>query len=69
MLLDDLLAHARQVLDTIGAMNRYLNCPAPKSSVAKLNGLRLANKPRLHMARVRDLIDAHTAATALAKAA
>lgn len=69
MLLDDLLAHVRQVLDTIGAMNGYLNCPAPKSSVARLNGLRLANKLRSHMARVRDLINAHTAAAALAKAA
>lgn len=65
MLLDDLQAHAVQVLDTIGAMNEYLNSPAPKSAVAKLNGLRLANKLRTHMAHVRDLINAYTAAVAL----
>ena len=69
MLLDDLQAHAVQVLDTIGAMNEYLNSPAPKSAVAKLNGLRLANKLRSHMAHVRDLINAYTAAAALANAA
>ena len=69
MLLDDLEAHAIEVLDTIGAMNEYLNSPAPKSSVAKLNALRLANKLRAHMAHVRDLINAHTAAAALVGAA
>lgn len=68
MLLDDLQAHAVQVLDTIGAMNDYLNSPTPKSGVAKLNGLRLANKLRSHMAHVRDLINAYTAAAALANA-
>ena len=69
MLLDDLQAHAVQVLDTIGAMNEYLNSQAPKSAVAKLNGLRLANKLRYHMAHVRDLINAYTAAAeALANA-
>ena len=65
MLLDDLESHAMQVLDTIGAMNDYLNSPAPKSAVAKLNGLRLANKLRSHMAHVRDLINTHQAALAL----
>lgn len=65
MLLEDLEGHAVQVLDTIGAMNDYLNSPAPKSAVAKLNGLRLANKLRSHMAHVRDLINAHQAALPL----
>ena len=69
MLLDDLQAHAVQVLDTIAAMNDYLNSPAPKSAVSKLNGLRLANKLCSHMAHVRDLINAYTAAVALANAA
>jgi hypothetical protein len=68
MLWDDLQAHAVQVLDTIGAMNDYLNSPASKSAVAKLNGLRLANRLRSHMAHVRDLINAYTAALALANA-
>ena len=69
MLLEDLEAHAREVLDTIGAMNEYINSPAPKSANAKLNGLRLAEKLRLHMAHVRDLIHAHQAALALLGAA
>ena len=69
MLLEDLEAHAREVLDTIGAMNEYINSPAPKSANSKLNGLRLAEKLRLHMARVRDLIRAHQAALALVGAA
>ena len=65
MLLEELEAHAKEVLDTIGAMNEYLNSPAPKSANSKLNGLRLANKLRTHMAHVRDLINAHQAALAL----
>ena len=69
MTLEELEAHAKDVLDTIGALNEYLNSPAPKSANARLNGLRLANKLRLHMAHVRDLINAHQAAVALAGAA
>ena len=68
MQLEELQAHAMQVLDNIGAMNEYLNSPTPKSAVAKLNGLRLANKLRSHMAHVRDLINAYTASAALASA-
>jgi hypothetical protein len=67
--LEDLQAHANDVLDTIGALNEYLNSPGPKSANARLNGLRLANKLRLHMAHVRDLINAHQAAVALVGAA
>lgn len=52
--LEDLQAHANDVLDTIGALNEYLNSPGPKSANARLNGLRLANKLRTHMAHVRD---------------
>ena len=62
-------AHAQEVLDTIGAMNEYLNSPAPRSANAKLNALRLANKLRQHMAHVRDLIQAHRAAIAQVAAA
>jgi|SRR5450830_1793926 len=69
MTLEELEAHAKDVLDTIGALNEYINSPAPKSANAKLNGLRLANKLRLHMAHVRDLINAHQAAVALVGAA
>ena len=69
MTLEELQAHASDVLDTIGALNEYLNSPAPKSANAKLNGLRLAKKLSLHMAHVRDLINAHQAAVALVGAA
>ena len=69
LILEDLQAHANDVLDTIGALNEYLNSPGAKSANARLNGLRLANKLRLHMAHVRDLINAHQAAVALVGAA
>jgi hypothetical protein len=69
MTLDELEEHTKEVLDTIGAMNEYLNSPAHKSVNAKLNVLRLANKLRLHMAHVRDLINVHVAAVALVGAA
>lgn len=64
MLLEELEAHAREVLDTIGALNEYINSPAPKSFVAKLNGLLLASKLCTHMANMRDLINANTAVAA-----
>jgi hypothetical protein len=69
MTLEELQAHAMDVLDTIGALNECINSPAPKSANAKLNVLRLANKLRLHMAHVRDLINAYQAAVALVGAA
>ena len=57
--LEDLEAHAQQVLDTLGGLNEYTNSPASKSANAKRNALHQARKLRLHMARVRDLINAH----------
>jgi len=69
MPLSDLQAHAVAVMDTIAALNEYLNSPAPKSANAKLNGRTLARKLRLHMARIRDLINAYQAAAALVGAA
>ena len=69
MTLEELEEHAMQVLDTIGAMNDYLNSPAPTSANERQNAVRLANKLRSHMAHVRDLINAHTAAAELVGAA
>ena len=69
MTLEELQAHAKGVLDTIGALNEYLNSPAPKSANAKTNGRLLAKKLRTQMAHVRDLINAHQAAVALVGAA
>lgn len=57
--LEDLEAHAQQVLDALGSLNEYTNSPALKSGNAKRNALHQARKLRLHMARVRDLINAH----------
>ena len=68
MQLDDLQAHAVQVLDTIGALNDYINRPHPKSSNALRNAMLLARKLAMHMAHVRDLINAYQAAAAMAAA-
>ena len=69
MQLDELQAHAAQVLDTIGALNDYINSPTPKSSNALRNAILLVRKLAKHMAHVRDLINAHTAAAELVGAA
>ena len=69
MTLEELQAHAKGVLDTIGALNEYQNSPAPKSANAKLNGRTLAKKLRMQMAHVRDLINAYQAAQAMVGAA
>jgi hypothetical protein len=66
MQLDDLQSHAAKVLDTIGALNDYVNRPCPKSSNALHNAMLLVRKLVMHMAHVRDLITAYTAATAIA---
>jgi len=63
--LDDLQAHAVQVLDTIAALNDYINRPNPKSSNALHNAMLLVRKLVQHMAHVRDLINAYTAAAAM----
>jgi hypothetical protein len=66
--LDDLQAHSVQVLETIAALNDYINRPNPKSSNALHNAMLLVRKLVQHMAHVRDLINAHTAATAMVAA-
>ena len=69
MTLEELQAHAKGVLDTIGALNDYLNSPAHKSANAKTNVRLLAKKLRIQLAHVRDLINAYPAAVALVGAA
>ena len=66
MNLEDLEAHAQQVLDTLSGLNEYTNSPAPKSANAKNSALHRARKLRLHMARVRDLINAQKLAAVVA---
>ena len=63
--LEDLEAHAQQVLDALGGLNEYTNSSAPKSGNAKRNALHQARKLRLHMARVRDLINARKLAAVM----
>ena len=65
MNVEDLEAHAQQVLDTLGGLNEYINSPTPKSANAKRGALHRARKLGLHMARVRDLINAHKLAAAV----
>ena len=69
MTLEDLEEHADQVLAAIVALNNYNNRPGPTTAYAKSDGLRRADKLRLHMAHVRCLINAHIAAVALVGAA
>ena len=64
----DLEAHAKHVLVTIAALNAYINSPHPKSANALRNALMLVRKLGLHMARLRDLMQAHQSAMALVAA-
>ena len=63
--LEELEAHAVQVLDTIGALNEYINSTSHKSANALRNAMGLVRKLGLHMARVRDLINARKLAAAM----
>ncbi|WP_295990518.1 hypothetical protein [Rugamonas sp.] len=65
--LSELDAHATEVLDTIAALNDYVNGPLHKSHNALLYAMQLNRKLCLHMARVRDLINARKAAFALTR--
>jgi hypothetical protein len=66
MALEELEAHAQQVMDVLAGLNEYMNSPALKSANARRNALHLARKLRLHIARVRDLISAGKAAAMIA---
>jgi hypothetical protein len=66
--LEELETHARQVLDTLAGLNEYINSPTPRSANARRNSLHQARKLRLHMARVRDLINARKQSAALLSA-
>jgi hypothetical protein len=67
MTLDDLEDHARQVLDTLAALNDYINGHGFKSADAMTNAMRLTKKLVLHMARLRDLIQASKSMQAMAQ--
>ena len=69
MSLGDLEAHANDVLDTLSALNDYINSPARKSANSKQAALTRARALRLHMARVRDLIQVRQAAAAMISSA
>ena len=63
--LRDLEAHATAVMDTIEALNEFINGMAPKSRNTLLSALRRVRKLHMHMARVRDLIQARQSAVAV----
>lgn len=66
--LTDLEAHAVEVLDTLEALNAYINGPQHKSHNALVNAQNLSRKLRNHMARVRDLIQSRQSAVAVMQA-
>jgi len=61
--------HVKLVLDTIGALNEYINSPSPKSADARRNALSLVRRLGLHMARLRDLINARRLASVMRETA
>ena len=63
--LEELEAHAVEVLDTLAGLNDYPNSASFKSANARRNALHQSRKLRLHMARVRDLINARKLAAAM----
>ena len=65
MTLDDLQVHANEVLNTLSALNEYINSPARKSANSKQTALIRARLLCMHMPRVRDLIQAHQAIAAM----
>ena len=69
MSLGDLEVHANEVLNTLSALNEYINSPARKSANSKQAALTRARSLRMHMARIRDLIQARQAAAAMAGSA
>ena len=64
----DLEAHAATVLDTIAALNAYINSGSHKSQGTSLNALRRVRNLCMHLARVRGLILAYQSARAVVQA-
>lgn len=54
-----------QVLDTIAALNDFINKPGPKRADAVRNAQRLVRMLGAHMARLRDLMQAHRSMQAM----
>lgn len=67
--LDDLIEHEQEARKVLAGLNDYTNQPTHRSADERRNLARLAEKMRLHMAHLRDLIYARTAALALVHAA
>jgi hypothetical protein len=62
--LDDLLSHEHEALKVQAELNDYINQPARRSVDERRNVDRLFRNMRLHMAHLRDLINARRAALA-----
>lgn len=60
MTLEELECHALQILDTIAALNDYINSSTCKSANALRNAVQHARKLAAHMRHVRALIDAQS---------
>ena len=63
--LQDLEAHATVVLNTIAALNEYINSPHRKSRDELANAIKQNRDLCMHMARVRDLMQARSSAIAM----
>ena len=66
---DDLEVHAKEVLNTLAALNDYINSPIRKSANSTQAALIRARLLCMHMARVRDVMQAHQAVAAMTGAA
>ncbi|WP_138514691.1 hypothetical protein [Rhodoferax bucti] len=69
MQLDDLIEHQREALDALAELNDRLNLPGRKSADERRNMTRLWKALMVHLAQLRDLINARKAAMALVQAA
>ena len=65
MPLEALQGHEIKVLDTISALDEYVNSPPRKNADAKRNALMLSRKLSLHIASVRDLLQTHKLAAVM----
>lgn len=69
MQLEELLEHHQAALNVQADLNDYMNQPARRSADERRTVARLSKKMLLHMAHLRDLINARKAALALTQAA
>lgn len=69
MTVEDLQFHANEVLNTLSALNDFINSRGRKSANSTQAALYRARLLRMHMARVRDVMQAHQDVAAMTGAA